>query len=101
MTDQSPPLDRLTEVETRQQRQEQIVAQIHEMLLFSAQRHQQSALRHQTALRDQTALRHQAALARLNRIDQQQVANAQQIAANAQAIAELQAILRERYNGNG
>ena len=75
MTDQIPPLDRLTTVEARQQRQEQIVAQIHEILLVVAQSHRESATR-------------------LDRIDQQQ-------AANAQAIADLQAILRERYNGNG
>lgn len=82
MTDQIPPLERLTEVEARQQRQEQVVAQIHEILLVVAQSHRESAIR-------------------LDQIEQQQAANAQQIAGNAQAIAELQAILRERYNGNG
>ncbi len=84
MTDQAddPISTRLTDVEQRQQRQDEIIAQIHEILLFVAQQHRDSTLR-------------------LNRIEDQQAVNAQQIAANTQGIAELSAILRERYNGNG
>jgi len=73
MTDQTP--ERLTEMEQRQQRQDETVAQIHEILLLLAQSQQQTQL-----TLDRTAA-------------QQEI--------NTREIAELKAILRERYNGNG
>lgn len=81
--------NRMTEMEQRQQRQDAIVAQIHELLLLSAQRHQESTQRHQESEQ------------RLNRIEQtlDRVAIQQEI--NTREIAELRIILREQYRGNG
>lgn len=66
--------DRLTQLEQRQQRQDEVVAQIHEILLLLAQRQQETE-------------------AILNRTAAQQEINTREI-------AELRAILRDRY-GNG
>ncbi|GEM_PF-914173 len=66
---------RLTEVEQRQQRQDQVVAQIHEILLLLAQRQQQTE---QTL--DRTAAQQET---------------------NTRAIADLQTMLRDQYRGNG
>ncbi|MBW4578605.1 MAG: hypothetical protein KME42_03405 [Tildeniella nuda ZEHNDER 1965/U140] len=65
--------NRLTDVEQRQQRQDQVVAQIHEILLLLAQRQQQTE---QTL--DRTAAQQET---------------------NTRAIADLQAILRDSVPG--
>ncbi|GEM_PF-881392 len=59
-----------------------VIAQINEILLLIARRHQESDQIQQETIRIQQE-------------------NAQQIAANAQAIAELRATIQDRYGGNG
>lgn len=67
--------NRLTDVEQRQQRQDQVVAQIHEILLLLAQRQQETE-----RTLDRTAAQQET---------------------NTRAIADLQTMLRDQYRGNG